>query len=717
MKTNKDLIRMKELIKELNEYRDEYYNKNNSIISDYEYDRLFDELKEMENTLNIIMPNSPTQQVGYSVVSNLEKVKHEYPLLSLDKTKSTKELTKFIGVESFVISAKMDGLTVCLTYDNGILTKAETRGDGQEGELITHNINTFSNVPKLIPYKNHLVVVGEAILTKDKLDIVNRNLPEDKKYKHVRNLVSGTVRQLDSSICASRNPMFIAWDCRTDIAKTLTAKFEMLSKFGFEIVPYITTLGGNRSNESSFSEMIEVNINNIKDICEKYNYPIDGMVITYDNVAYGESLGKTSHHFKNAIAYKFYDEETVTHLKDIEWTMGRTGVLTPVAIFDTVDIDGTSVSRASLHNVSILKEFKLGIGDEITVYKANQIIPQVNENLTKSNTYKIPTICPYCGSKTKLVTDNESTVLMCINKDCWAKKLNEFTHFVSKPCMNIVGLFEQSIRLFLEKGWISEPIDFYNDKLYSYYLDLINTDGWSNVSADKLLKAIDDSRNVKLENAINSLGIDGVGIKASKDIAKYCEYNWHNFVNPEYYEHFDRIEGFGEITSSSICVYIDIHKNDISNLFSKFNFIDKTVEFAQSAPNIMNKTFVITGSLNHYKNRDELVNDIERFGGKVASSVSTKTDYLINNDVNSNSGKNKKAKELGLPIITEEDFMKLFMKSCIDDTIDEFVRNPNKTVFTNFDAIFDTRDFTADEEKVYKTIQTKNAKKTGRKLF
>jgi DNA ligase (NAD+) len=275
--------------------------------------------------------------------------------------------------------------------------------------------------------------------------------------------------------------------------------------------------------------------------------------------------------------------------------------------------------------------------------------------------------------------------------------------------MNIVGLSEQTIRLFLEKGWISEPIDFYNDKLYSYYLDLINTDGWSNISADKLFKAIDDSRNVKLENAINSLGIDGVGIKASKDIAKYCEYNWHNFVNPEYYEHFDRIEGFGEITSSNISVYIDIHKDDISNLFSKFNFIDKTVEFAQSAPNIMNKTFVITGSLNHYKNRDELVNDIERFGGKVACSVSTKTDYLINNDVNSNSGKNKKAKELGLPIITEEDFMKLFMKSCIDDTIDEFISNPNKTMFTNFDAIHNNLSSNSNTNT--------NSLKTHKKLF
>ena len=707
---NYTIENLRERIDKLNKYRNTYYNHNTSMVSDFEYDKLFDELKEMEAALDIYYPDSPTQSVGYKVVSSLEKVTHEYPLLSLDKTKSTSDIFKFANKCDLVLSAKMDGLTVCITYDNGNLVKAETRGDGIEGELITHNINTFNNVPKTIPYKEHLVVVGEAILTEDKLDVINANLPDDKKYKHVRNLVSGTVRQLDSNICAQRHPLFIAWDCRTDISTTLYSKLVKLYNWGFTVVPCVCIDTSHRDKLE-----LECDIDYLRNNCRISNYPIDGIVCTINDIEYGKSLGQTSHHFKNAIAYKFYDEEVVTHLRDIEWSMGRTGVLTPVAIFDTVDIDGTSVSRASLHNISILKELKLGLADEITVYKANAIIPQIGENLTKSDDYVIPIECPYCHGIVKKVTDNESTVLMCINKDCWARKLNEFTHFVSKSCMNIVGLSEQSIRLFLEKGWISEPIDFYNDKLYSYYLDLINTDGWSNISADKLFKAIDDSKNVKLENAINALGIEGVGVKASKDIAKYCKYDWHNFVNPEYYEHFDRIEGFGEITSSSICVYIDIHKDDISNLFSKFNFTDSTDDNNSSI--LSDKTFVITGSLNHYKNRDELVSVIESNGGKVSSSVSAKTDYLINNDINSNSGKNKKAKELGLPIITEEDFMKLFMKSCIDNTIDEFVGNPNKTIFTNFDTLFDTRDFTADEEKVYKTIQTKNAKKTGRKLF
>ena len=647
---------LRKRIDELNTYRDEYYNNNNAVISDYEYDKLFDELKEMEDILNIYYSDSPTQQVGYTVVSNLEKVKHEYPLLSLDKTKSISDIVKFAGSFDLVLSAKMDGLTVCLTYENGCLIKAETRGDGSEGELITHNVNTFGNVPKQIPFKEHLVVVGEAILTEDKLDIINAGLPEDKKYKHVRNLVSGTVRQLDSSICAKRQPMFIAWDCKTDIARTLYSKLVKLDKWGFTIVP-CRLVGDIREDN------IEAHIKNIKNECTSKNYPIDGIVCTINDVAYGNALGQTSHHFKNAIAYKFYDEETVTHLRSIEWSMGRTGVLTPVAIFDTIDIDGTSVSRASVHNVSILKELELGIGDEITVYKANQVIPQIGENLTKTNNCEIPDVCPCCGTKTKLITDNESTVLMCTNSHCWARKLVEFTHFVSKPCMNIMGLSEQSIKLFLEKGWIDEPIDFYNHKLLSHYGDIINTDGWSNTSADKLFKSIANSRNVKLENAINALSIDGIGIKASKDIAKYCNYDWGNFIDPKYYNHFDEIDGFGEIMSSNIAVYLDNHKDDVRKLFEHFSF----PYIVPETNNVLEgKTFVITGSLNHYKNRDELASVIESKGGKVSSSVSAKTNYLINNDITSNSGKNKKAKELNIPIITEDDFMKMITVAGVD---------------------------------------------------
>lgn len=658
--------RMKELIKELNNYRKSYYNDNISMISDYEYDKLFDELKEIENTLNIYYPNSPTQQVGYTVVSNLEKVKHEYLLLSLDKTKLITDLVDFVNIHPFVISAKMDGLTICLTYENGNLIKAETRGDGVEGELVTHNINTFKNVPKTIPYKEHLVVVGEAILTKDKLDIVNKDLPDDKKYKHVRNLVSGTVRQLDSSVCANREPIFIAWDCRTNIAKTLGEKFEQLNKWGFTIVPYIVTYGGHRNNINSLKEQIEINIEDIKTICKEFNYPIDGMVITYDNIEYGNSLGQTSHHFKNAIAYKFYDEETVTHLRDIEWSMGRTGVLTPVAIFDTVDIDGTDVSRASLHNVSILRNLKLGINDEITVYKANQIIPQINDNLTKSNNYKIPEICPYCGSKTEPIMDNNSVILTCSNDKCSGRKLQEIIHFTSKPCMNIVGLSEASIKLFLQNNWISNVLDIYNGTLKSHYTEIVNIEGWGKKSADNLMSSIIQSKNVKLENAINALGIDNIGIKASKDIAKYCEYNWHNFIDPMYYTKFCNIDGFGSIMYNSIITYITNNTSYIKELFGYFNFIDKVVEFNTVAPNLLNKTFVITGSLNYYKNRNELVSVIESNGGKVASSVSAKTDYLINNDINSNSSKNKKAKELNIPIITEEDFMKMITKVGVD---------------------------------------------------
>ena len=665
-------------IDELNNYRNEYYNNNNSIISDFDYDRLFDELKEIEETTNIIYADSPTQQVGYTVVSNLEKVKHEYPLLSLDKTKSINDIIKFADNHTLVLSAKMDGLTVCLTYDNGNLVKAETRGDGFEGELITHNINTFNNVPKTIPYKEHFVVVGEAILTEDKLDIINADLPEDKKYKHVRNLVSGTVRQLDSSICAKRQPMFIAWDCKTDIANDLYSKFIELNNLGFTVVP-------NRIVGDMGFGGIENHIAGIKYDCEYNRYPIDGIVCTINDIAYGNTLGQTSHHFKNAIAYKFYDEEIVTHLRDVEWSMGRTGVLTPVAIFDTVDIDGTDVSRASLHNVSILRNLKLGLGDEITVYKANQIIPQINDNLTKSNDYKIPNICPYCEAKTEPIMDNDTVILKCTNDDCFERKLEQIAYFVSKPCMNITGLSKETIRLFLYRKWIESPIDIYNGKIITHYQDIIKEDGWAVKSLDKLLSSIEKSKNVKLENAINALGIDTIGISASKDIAKFCNYDWHNFINPDYYRKFNTISGFGEVMMQNVILYIKDNLDYINELFSKFTFTDnnRANEISKNSL-ISGKTFVITGSLNCFKNRNELVTDIENNGGKVASSVSAKTDYLINNDVNSTSSKNKKAKELDIPIITEEDFMKFVLKDKVDEAIVTNVSDLTKTVFKLF---------------------------------
>ena len=682
------LDRMKSLVEELNNYRNEYYNNNNSIISDYEYDKLFDELKELEDNLQVVMPNSPTQQVGYEVVSNLEKVKHEYPLLSLDKTKSIKDIVKFADGHSIVLSAKMDGLTVCLTYENGYLIKAETRGDGFEGELITHNINTFSNVPKIIPYKEHLVVVGEAILTKDKLDIVNRDLSEDKQYKHVRNLASGTVRQLDSSICAKREPLFIAWDCKTSIAKTLSDKFSVLKDYGFTIVPGGVLHGISPKSvvKEDMYETIDNNIQTIVDYCSEKNYPIDGIVITYNNIAYGDSLGGTSHHFKNAIAYKFYDEETVTHLRDIEWSMGRTGVLTPVAIFDEIVIDGTDVSRASLSNVSVMKSLHLGIGDEITVFKSGQIIPQVSENLTKSDNYVLPTKCPYCNSNVELITNNESTEMYCTNPNCNAKLLNILSYFVSKPCMNIVGLSEASLKLFLDKGWITNPIDIYT-KLLSKYGDIVRLEGWGEKSASNLKQSITNSVNIKLENAINALGITGIGVKVSKDIAKYCKYNWHNFIDESYYNSFCNIEGIGDIMYKTLYDYITNNRDYIIELFSLFNFTDKIEEFNKSAPNILNKTFVITGSLTQFKNRNELVNKIESLGGTVTGSVSNKTDYLINNDINSNSSKNKKAKELNIPIITEEDFIKLTIGTELSDIIENTILNPENTTFVNTESI------------------------------
>ena len=709
---------LRKRIDELNEYRNAYYNDNIALISDYEYDKLFDELKEMENVLDIYYPDSPTQQVGYTVVSNLEKVKHEYPLLSLDKTKTINDIIKFAEGNDLCYSAKMDGLTICLTYDNGYLVKAETRGDGFEGELVTHNVSTFSNVPLSISYKEHLVVVGEAILRKNQLNIINAELPEDKRYKHVRNLVSGTVRQLDSKICAKRNPMFIAWDCLTDIAPTLNDKLIKLNTLGFAIVPRLTYSVNqpNIYNETTHN-IISAGIDTIKDICNSFDYPIDGIVFTLNNINIGKSKGQTEHHFKNAIAYKFYDEETTTHLKGIEWSMGRTGVLTPVAIFDTIDIDGTAVSRASLHNVSILKDLKLGIDDEITVYKANAIIPQVSENLTKSNTYEIPAVCPYCGSKTKQVMDNDSIVLECTNNSCSERKLEQIVHFVSKPCMNVVGLSRESLKLFMQKNWVSDPIDIFSGRINAHYWDIVKVDGWAEKSVDKLIASIEKSRNVKLENAINALGIDNIGIKASKDIAKYCNYDWHKFLNPDYYNKFDNIEGFGEVMCNSIVWYLRNNYVYVSDLFNLFNFIDivkddTTIDYMPN-DNIKGKTFVITGSLNHYKNRDELVSVIESNGGKASGSVSAKTNYLINNDVTSNSGKNKKAKELNIPIITEDDFRTMISVVGVDLANNEdFV---GETVVSIKDL--ETHTMTEHEQAVYDDMLKNDAIKTGRKLF
>lgn len=644
--------RIKELTNQLNQYRDSYYNKSVSDVSDYEYDNLFDELKRLEEETNIAMVNSPTHTVGYEVKSKLEKVKHSHPMLSLDKTKSVDDLKKFVGDRDCLLMCKMDGLSILLTYEKGKLSRAETRGNAEIGEDITHNAKVFENIPLHIDYKEHLEVEGEAIITYDDFEKINSKLPENEKYKNPRNLVSGSVRQLDSSIAKQRHIRFITWKIPEE-KDCMLAAFHDVEELGFEIVPYVYING----NKGCFDKYID----KLKNIAEKNGFPIDGLVMAYNDIPYAKSLGTTGHHPKHSLAFKFYDEEVVTILRSLEWTMGKTGQLTPVAIFDEVELEGTTVSRASLHNISICKKLQLGIGDEITVYKSNQIIPQIRDNLTKSNNFNIPDVCPVCGGSTKVIKDNDTEVLVCSNHNCKGKLLGKLSHFVSKNAINIDGLSEQTLQKFIELGWLSSFKDIY--QLSDHKEEMYKLDGFGKKSVDKLLENIEKSRNTTLDRFIYSLCIPLIGRTASKDISKYFNGNFEEFERSWNIENLDYstvIDGFGEKMNESIYDWFDNASNliEICYLADIFNFTNSETTTSNSH-NLDGKSFVITGSLNHYNNRDELVCIIEQFGGKVSGSVSKKTDYLINNDANSTSGKNKKAKECGVPIITEEEFIEM----------------------------------------------------------
>ena len=509
--------RIKELVEQLNEYRDAYYNEARSDVSDAEYDRLFDELSELENETGVVYTNSPTQSVGYEVKSELEKVEHSHPMLSLDKTKSVDDLVKFAGDKDCILSLKMDGLTCLLTYENGELAQAETRGDGEIGELITHNARVFDNIPLSIDYKGHFEIEGEAIITYDDFNKINEFLPEDKKYKNPRNLASGSVRQLDSKIAAQRHIKFIAWKVPTDIASSsFINRLQYASNLGFDTVPFLPIRGNCNA------EFINIVVEQLRKRAKEKSYPIDGLVATYNDITYGESLGMTGHHPKHSIAFKFYDEEVETVLNNIEWSMGKIGSLTPVAIFDPVEIDGTMVERASLHNVSILTKLDLQIRDTIIVYKANQIIPQVKENLSakdrESAYIRIPSQCPVCESPTQIVKENDSEVLMCTNPHCKGKLLGRVSHFVSKKGMDISGLSEETIKKLIELGWIAEITDIYN--LDQYYDRLSTMSGFGKKSVDKLRTSIENSKTVRLDKFIASLSIPGIGTSQSKELVK-----------------------------------------------------------------------------------------------------------------------------------------------------------------------------------------------------
>lgn len=633
--------RIKELIELLNKASDAYYNTSNTIMSDYEFDSLFDELSELEKQTGFVMATSPTHKIGYEVKSELKKVQHNHLMLSLSKTKDWNEFLMHFGNKDVIGMVKLDGLTCSLRYVNGELVSAETRGNGEIGEDIFHNIKTVKTVPQKIPYKDELIVDGEIICTYDDFE------PFSIEYKNPRNFASGSIRLLDSNECAKRPLTFVAWNIIKgfDNENSFLHKLVLIDELGFTVVPWTSSFDWDAK---------EFLVNKAK----KLGYPIDGLVGRFDDIKYGESLGATSHHSNAAYAFKFYDELTETTFRDVEWTLGRTSVLTPTAVFDSVDIDGSSVRRASLHNITIMKNLGLTKNCTIRVFKANQIIPQVDSADKDGDVpIEIPTKCPVCGGTTSIKQDNESEVLVCTNPGCVGKKLARFTHFVSRKCMNIDGLSERTLELLISNNLIKNFRDIYH--LKEHVGKLCTLDGMGKKSVENLINSVEKSRNVKLENFIAALGIPNIGLSAAKAISKKFNGNHYDFImalaNDNY--DFSQIDDFGEITNKSLHDWWHSKDSMVELLPMEVNFIVE--DCAISSASLDGKSFCITGSLTHYANRDALVKAIEDNGGKYVSSVSKKTDYLINNDKNSTSGKNKKAIDLRIPIINEEDFLNM----------------------------------------------------------
>lgn len=658
--------RIKKLVELLNHYRNEYYNNQNSEISDFEYDQLYDELAALEQDTGFVMTTSPTQTVGYEVKSALTKVKHNHLMLSLDKTKDVNDVVKFLDGRSGVVMAKMDGLTCSLRYIDGKLVSAETRGDGETGEDILHCAKTIKNIPLHINCKDEVIVDGEVIISYDDFEKINAALPKDERYKHPRNLASGSIRQLDSEIAAQRNMQFIAWKLIKGCdSNSFLDRLKFMTTLGFTmvatgIIPSLQTFNNKHGNTDDYPYMIEGLIDKIKEMSQEVGYPIDGCVFGYDDVAYGDSLGSTGHHLRSQIAYKFYDELYETKLLDVEWTMGKTNALTPTAIFQTVNIDGTDVSKASLHNISIIKKLGLTNNCTVRVYKANQIIPQIDSCLQDGDSaIEIPKYCPVCGGSTEVVKENESEVLMCTNPNCSGKLLGRLKFFVSKPAMNIDGLSEATLEFLIDKGWIKSFRDLYKLKttpgvVYEWKL----TNGYGEKSVEKILDAIESSRNVKLDNFITALSIPNIGKSAAKTISNYFNGNFEEFMYA-YENNFNWtvLDDFGAVMANNLDKYLNENYDDVMELADEMEFIEEVkTEVAENPFN--GKSIAVTGKLIHFT-RDSINAKLESLGAKPASSVTAKTDYLINNDPTSSSSKNKKANELNIPIITEDEFLKM----------------------------------------------------------
>lgn len=672
--------RIIELVSLLNKYRDAYYNNNESLVSDKEYDMLFDELVKLEQEQGLILANSPTQTVGYEVVSQLKKVTHNHPLLSLGKTTEIQDFYDYFKGLPMLLMAKMDGLTCSLLYRDGKLVRAESRGDGETGEDITHNAKVIVNLPLEIPFKGEMIIDGECIITRHDFERINKPLVEKAEkeataagltgkdfkeyvrkhsYANPRNLVSGSVRQLDSGVAAKRNIRFIGWKLHSmknpdgtpyGVDKH-THGLIHLEKCGFEVVSNITMIDNSVADYADAMEFI-------KRDCEKLNYPIDGMVGIFDDIEYGNSLGRTGHHPRHSLAFKFYQEDVETTLRDIEWSPSRTGLINPVAIFDAIEIDGTTVSRATLNNVSIIEELKLGIGDTIGVIKANQIIPNVTKNLTESNTYQIPKTCPCCGSPTIIKADNERKMLYCSNAHCPAVMHDRIANFATRDAINIVGVSEKRLNILMELGFVTDFESLY--KLKEHRAELINLRGFGESSTDALLKAIEESKNCKLQNVLVAIGMPGIGKSAAKTIANYCSKNTNGNVFDTFLQFaksnhdWSALPEIGEGTSNGINQYVIDNIDQIEPLLHILN-VEQPTKNDNGA--LAGKTFCITGKLVSFPNRDALVADIESKSGIVVSSVTAKTNYLITNDKTSGSSKNKAAEKHGTKIITEIEYI------------------------------------------------------------
>ena len=641
---------MKELVQKLNAAAKAYYQEDREIMSNREYDILYDQLEQAEKETGIVLADSPTVNVGYEAVEVLPKETHESPMLSLDKTKEREVLRDFIGSHPTLLSWKMDGLTIVLTYEYGELQKAVTRGNGIVGEVITNNARVFKNIPLKIAYEGKLVLRGEAIITYSDFEKINASIEDvDAKYKNPRNLCSGSVRQLNNQITAERNVRFYAFALVSaqdvDMQNSRAYQMEWLRKQGFEVVEYRMVTAENLDEAMDyFSHAIKHN-----------DFPSDGLVALYDDIAYGESLGTTAKFPRNAFAFKWADEVRETTLREIEWSPSRTGLINPVAIFDPVELEGTTVSRASVHNVSILKELQLGIGDIIQVYKANMIIPQIAENLTRSSNLEIPHICPVCGKEARVLKENDVESLYCMNPDCVAKKIKAFTLFVSRDAMNIDGLSEATLEKFIARGFIHNFGDIF--EISRYKDEIVTMDGFGEKSFENLLTSLEKAKDTTLAKVIYSLGIANIGLSNAKVISRYFDNDLDRIRHSDQ-EEIGAIDGIGPVIAKSLTDYFSDEENNkkVDHLLSYLRIHKEETAGEQI---FVGMNFVITGSLTHFGNRSEVKNLIESLGGKVTGSVTGKTSYLINNDVTSNSSKNKKARELGIPILSEEDFLKM----------------------------------------------------------